>query len=80
MVSKHGNYKQIFKKYMYINRAVCRGGAEGASPLFSEICKGPNGFSPPLFGNQEGQECSASLLRRLGTVLVKDIILNIILL
>ena len=53
--------------YHYVNRAVCSGVTVGPSPLLPEIFKGPNGFGPPL-------------LRRLGTVLVKGIILNIILL
>ena len=79
MVSKYGNYRLIFTKYLYVNRAVW-GGAQGASPYFQKFVRGPMGLVLPFLEIKRGQGCSAPLLRRLGTVLVKGIISNIILL
>ena len=80
MVSKYGNYKLIFKKYLNVKRAICGGVPGGLPPYFQKFVRGPMGLVLPFLEIKRGQGCSAPLLRRLGTVLVKGIISNIILL
>ena len=61
---------------------VHKEGAKGASsiPYFQKLVTGQMGSAVPFLEIKRGQVCSAPFSRRLGTDLVKDIILFITLL